>query len=129
MSKKTYEDGIRECLELLQALEEINEGEFYAKMFVRNHIDNKERLFDKNNALIKDWDVMSINPDDDDWLDLVIRCDGKLIYASELGEGEVIRLRDCLYGSDNPSVIVGNLRNNRVGPRSFLILPHCAHVD
>lgn len=83
-------------------------------MSVRTQIIEKEKLFDKNHKLIQEWDIMSINPEDDSWLDLVIRYDGKLIYASELSGYEQIRLRDCLHGSDNPSVVVGNLRNNRI---------------
>jgi len=114
VGKLTYEDGIHECLELLQALKEKRADDFNARLFVIRQIIEKEKLFDKNHKLIQEWDVMSINPDDDDWLDLVIRFDGKLIYASELSGYDKIRLRDCLHGSDNPSVVVGNLRNNRV---------------
>ncbi len=111
---KTYEQGIEECVELLRTLKEMKDEDFRARMFVRTQIVEKEKLFDKNHKLIKEWDVMSINPDDDSWLDLVIRYDGKLIYASELEGYDKIRLRECLYDSDNPSVVVGNLRNNRV---------------
>ncbi len=112
--QKTYKDGIHECVDLLRALKEGKEEDFNARMFVHTHIIEKEKLFDKNHKLIQEWDFMSINPEDDDWLDLVIRFDGKLIYASELSGYDKIRLRECLYGSDNPSVIVGNLRTNRV---------------
>lgn len=111
---KSYEQGIDECVELLEALKQYKEDDFHARLFIIKQIQDKEKLFDKNHKLIQEWDVMSINPDDDSWLDLVIRYTGKLIYATELIGNEPIRLRDCLYGSDNPSVVVGNLRNNRV---------------
>lgn len=109
-----YEQGVNECIELLRALKENRKVDFNARMFVMTQIIEKEKLFDKNHKLIQEGDFMSINPDDDSWLDLVIRYDGKLIYASELSGYDKIRLRDCLYGSDNPSVIVGNLQSNRI---------------
>lgn len=111
---KNYEQGIDECVELLRALKEFKEDDFHARMFVIRQIIEKEKLFDKNHKLIQEWDIMSINPDDDDWLDIVIRYDGKLIYATELTGYDKIRLRDCLHDSDNPSVVVGNLRHNRI---------------
>ena len=111
--EKSYEQGIEESIQLLEALKERKGQDFYAKMIVFEYIKEKEMLFDKNGKRIECWDVMKINPEDDSWLDLVIRYEGRLIFASEISseDSEPVRLREVLQGSDNPAVIVGNLRN------------------
>ena len=115
MSKrqKTYSDGISESIEILHALKDIDERENNAYFLVKQHIEDKDKYYDKVGTKIKEGDFLMMNPDDDDWLDFVIRYGGNLILVSELTGGE-IKLSECLQGSDNPSVIVGNLHNNRI---------------
>ena len=111
---RTYINGIEDCVDLIKQLKDMEYQQHSSYSYIQRLIVDKEKLFDKNGKLIKEWDIMSVNPDDDDWLDLVIRYQGKLIYASELNGDDPVRLRECLQDSDNPSVIVGNLRSNRI---------------
>ncbi len=112
--QKTYQDGIRESIEILQALKDIDERENNAYFMVNKFIEDKDNYYDKNGTKIKTGDFMKVNPTDDDWLDLVIKYAGNLIFVSELTQSEPVRLRDVLQGSHNPAIVVGNLHENRI---------------
>ncbi len=109
--KRTYQDGLEDCCNIIEKLKDIEYERWSAYHLVHSFITDKRILRDKNGVVIKEWDIMRINPEDDDWLDVVIRYMGVLIYASELNGSDPVRLRECLEGSDNPSIIEGNLRN------------------
>lgn len=112
--KKTYEDGVRESIEILESLKDITNRENNAYFLVKKFIVDKDTYYDKVGEKIKEGDFMEINPEDDSWLDLVIRFAGNLILVSELTSDEPVRLSEVLKGSDNPAVIVGNLHDNRI---------------
>ena len=112
--KKTYQDGVRESIEILQALKDVDDKENNAFMLVNKHIEDSDNYYDKVGKKIKVGDFMKMNPDDDDWLELVIRFGGNLIFVSELTSDEPLRLKDNLKDSDNPALIVGNFYDNRI---------------
>ena len=80
-----------------------------------------QKFTDKEGNQIKPYDILKVNPEDDDWLDLVIKHKGELIFISELDEdgkikvdGSCVKLKEVLFGSENPAIIVGNLNGNRL---------------
>lgn len=77
----------------------------------------KEVLKDKVGKVIQEGDFLSVNPTDDDWLAFVVRHDRRLMFASELDNFDAVSdvsLRDVLFGSDNPAIIVGNIHESRI---------------
>jgi len=112
--KKTYEDGIRESIEILTELKGVSEKDNSAFCLVSKFIEDGDTYKDKNGKTIQIGDFLEVNPDDDTCLDLVIRYAGNLIFVSELTSSEPVRLNEVLQGSDNPAVIVGNLYDNRI---------------
>ena len=114
MNEKTYEDGLRESIEILIALKDVHEKESSAFYLVNKFIEDGDTYRDKKGTKIQAGDFLDMNPDDDNYLELVIRYAGNLILVSELTNSEPIRLKDVLQGSDNPAVIVGNLYDNRI---------------
>jgi len=79
----------------------------------RTNLD--EVLLDKFGTVIKHLDIMCVNPDDDDWLDMVTTYKGKLVFVSEIESyGGNVPLRDVLKDSDNPAIVVGHLLNFRL---------------
>jgi hypothetical protein len=79
-------------------------------------MDNGEILKDKYGKVIKRGDFLKVNPVDDDWLDFVVWHDNKLMFATEIDcepHGNV-PLREVLFGSKNPAIIVGNIHTNLI---------------
>lgn len=79
-------------------------------VFLRNYDRN-----DKNGVLVKEGDILRMNPDDDDWMDIVIyRPSGLNDNKYEL---ELLRFKpdqgnvclDLALDKDNPAVIEGNI--------------------
>ena len=114
MNNKTYQDGLRESIEILTELKNVTDRENNAFHLVSKFLDDKNTYCDKNGKKIQRGDFLEVNPDDGSWLDLVIRYAGNLIFVSELTDYEPVRLKEVLQGSDNPAVIVGNLLDNRI---------------
>jgi len=78
-------------------------------------------LKDKNGIILKEGDFIMWNPDDDDWLDIIISHHGELMSAYELGSTnpDKLLLKDSLFGSDNPVLKVGNIHDNCVEISEF----------
>ena len=70
-------------------------------------------LSDKNNQPYKHGDFILWNPDDDEWLDVVVEHKGKITTIYELRGGEM-KLKDWSFGSENPCLIVGNIDTHHV---------------
>lgn len=76
-----------------------------------------EKYLDKNKIPFKHKDIVRINPDDDDWLDIVYKLnpqyfDGEFELGNYLAQPNPVtnvKLLDVIYGTENPCVIVGNL--------------------
>ena len=79
------------------------------------HIEPKEILKDKDGVVIKEGDFLKVNPMDDDWLDIVIFYENKLMFAREVNKDfNSVALRDVLQDSDNPAIIIGNIHTSRI---------------
>ncbi len=117
--QKTYVDGVRESIEILASLKDSAEKENNAYFLVENFIRDKDNYYDKVGKKIEVGDFLEVNPEDDSWLDLVIRFGGNLIFVSEFTSNEPVRLSDVLQGSDNPAIIVGNLYKHRIEFHEF----------
>ena len=114
MNNKTYQDGLRESIEILIALKDVDEKESSAFYLVNKFIEDGDTYRDKNGTKIQAGDFLDMNPDDENYFGFVISYAGNLIFVSELTSREPIRLKDVLQGSDTPSVIRGNLYNQRI---------------
>jgi hypothetical protein len=91
------------------------------KLIMQRQLINEQKniveiLRDKFGKIIRNGDFLKVNPEDDDWLDLVIEMDGKLMFISELTRkyGGNVPLRMVLQESENPAIVVGNLFENRI---------------
>jgi hypothetical protein len=75
---------------------------------------------DKQGERLEHGDFIRWNPDDDDWLDVVVEIGhtGKLTTVYELGGGE-LKLKDWLLGSRNPVLKVGNINSSTIDVIDF----------
>lgn len=75
-------------------------------------IGMKERgWLDKKGQPLEHGDIVLWNPDDDDWYDVIVIKGGQIFGVNELHPlaSDTLKIRDNLFGSDNPVLKVGNL--------------------
>ena len=72
-------------------------------------------LKDKNGKEIHEGDIVQMNPDDDDWNDIVVFWCGRFELKSYTDHPRPVtncQLADWCQDSDNPCIIIGNIYEN-----------------
>lgn len=76
----------------------------------------ESRWLDKKGQPLEHGDIVLWNPDDDDWYDVVFIKDNQIYGVNELDPRSKLelKLKDSLFGSDNPVLKIGNLHGYRI---------------
>jgi len=69
-------------------------------------------LQDKNGKEIYEGDIVTMNPVDDNWNDVVIFKNGHFELRSYKSPVTDCSLQDWCYGSKNPCIVIGNIYEN-----------------
>ncbi len=73
-------------------------------------------LKDKNGKEIYEGDIVTMNPDDDDWNDFIVFWRGRFELKSYTNHPRPVtncQLADWCQGSDNPCIIIGNIYESK----------------